>query len=210
MGWYDVFSRFYDASLEELYADARAAAVEALDLRPGHTVLDLPAGTGQSFDGLVAGVGQTGGLVGVDLSAGMLARARARVQRAGWPNVQVLRADVLALEAAQLVEAGAPASFDRVHVFLGLTAFPRHPEAFARVWSLLRPGGRAVVVDVYAERPGLRGRMVNLVARADIRRRAWEPLQAVAHDFERRDLPSRPQHGGTLWLATGTKPNEPE
>ena len=79
-------------------------------------------------------------------------------------------------------------------------------EAFGRIWGVLAPGGRCVIVDVYAERPGFQGRMVNLVARADIRRRSWEPLERVAEGFSRVDLPSLPDHGGQLYLATGTKP----
>ena len=208
MSWYDVFSRFYDASLTELYADARRAACEALDLAPGQTVLDLPCGTGPSFEGLAAGVGDAGVVLGVDASAGMLRQARARVERHGWPQVHVGQADVHAIDAATLEQlCGRPVELDRLHVFLGLSAFPRWEEAFARLWGLLRPGGRCVIVDVHAERPGLQGRMVNLVARAEIQRKVWEPLEAVAKagSFERRGLPSRWQHGGQLVLATGAK-----
>jgi len=96
--------------------------------------------------------------------------------------------------------------YDRLHVFLGLTAFPRHEEAFERLWSALEPGGLAVVVDVYAESPDFQGKMVNLVARADISRRAWEPLERSAEGFSKTDLPANDKYGGTLYLATGRKP----
>lgn len=208
MSWYDLFARFYDASLTELYADARRAAGEALELRPGQTVLDLPCGTGPSFGGLAAGVGATGAVLGVDASAGMLRQARARVERHGWAQVHVGQADVHAIDAAALERIGGrPVELDRLHVFLGLSAFPRWEEAFARLWDLLRPSGRCVIVDVHAERPGLQGRMVNLVARAEIQRRVWEPLEALASggSFTRQALPSRWQHGGQLVLATGVK-----
>lgn len=206
MGWYDLFSRFYDKSLEPLYRDARAAATEALQLAPGHVVLDVPCGTGLGFDGIVPAIGEDGVLVGLDRSTGMLAQARKRVAAAGWGNVVLEASDVHAVDAAVLSElAGRPLAFDRLHVFLGLTAFDRWEEAFARLWDLLAPGGRCVIVDVHAESPSFQGRMVNLVARADIRRRVWEPLQAVAEGFERRDLPSRKEHGGTLFLAAGDK-----
>jgi ubiquinone/menaquinone biosynthesis C-methylase UbiE len=208
MSWYDVFSRFYDASLTELYADARRAACEALELSPGQTVLDLPCGTGPSFEGLIAGVGAEGAVLGVDASEGMLRQARARVERQGWAQVFVGQADVHAIDFATLERIrGASVELDRLHVFLGLSAFPRWEEAFARLWGLLRTGGRCVIVDVHAERPGLQGRMVNWVARADIRRKVWEPLEAVAKagSYARRELPSRWQHGGTLVLVTGVK-----
>lgn len=70
MGWYDFFSRFYDHHLEGLYADARATATEALDLSAGMTVLDVPCGTGQSFDGIAPAIGDSGRLIGVDRSKG--------------------------------------------------------------------------------------------------------------------------------------------
>ena len=88
-----------------------------------------------------------------------------------------------------------------------MTAFPRYEEAFERLFGLLAPGGRAVVVDVYAQKLGLQGRLVNLVARADIRRPAWEPLERLCEDFEKVELSTDWRLGGTLWLASGRKPS---
>ncbi|MCH9686296.1 MAG: methyltransferase domain-containing protein [Deltaproteobacteria bacterium] len=207
MGWYDLFSRFYDASVEPLYVDTRQAAVEALELEPGHTVLDLPCGTGQAFEGLLAGVGQDGAVIGLDGSKGMLSRAQARVAANAWSNVFLGVADVHAVDAAMLAEVrGRAPQIDRLHIFCGLSAFPQWESAFERLWGLLRPGGRCVIVDCHAARPSFQGRMVNLVARAEIQRETWGPLEAVADSYERRELPSLPKHGGTLVLATGVKP----
>lgn len=205
MGWYDVFSRFYDRSLEPLYQDSRAQAVGALGLAPGQALLDLPCGTGQSFDHVAPGLLPGGSLVGVDVSAGMLARARERVARHGWEHVKLVPGDVLTLDAAALGASCPAGGFDRALIFLGMTAFPDWEASFGRVWSLLKPGGRCVIVDVHAAQPGFQGKMVNLVARADIRRRFWEPLEAVSQGFERRELPSLPEHGGQLILATGVR-----
>jgi ubiquinone/menaquinone biosynthesis C-methylase UbiE len=205
MGWYDVFSRFYDSSLEHLYREARVHAAEALELGPGLSVLDLPCGTGQSFDEIAPRLLPGGRLVGADASEGMLGKARERVERHRWEHVSVKQADVRGLDAVQLSSGLPGAGFDRVLIFLGLTAFPDWEASFSRVWSLLAPGGRCVVVDVHAERPGFQGRMVNLVARAEIQRRVWEPLERVAQGFERRNLPGRPEFGGQIFLATGRK-----
>lgn len=193
-----MFSRSYDASLERLYAAPRALACEALDLRPGLSVLDLPTGTGQSLPALAAGVGPAGRVLGVDLSEGMLRRAQARVEAAGWSQVTLRRADVATLSL--------DAPVDRALVFLGLSTFPAWEAAFARVWDAVAPGGRVVVVDVFAERPGLRGHLVNLIARADIRRRTWEPLERGAADFRRVPLPQDARYGGEIFCATGRKP----
>jgi ubiquinone/menaquinone biosynthesis C-methylase UbiE len=210
VGWYDVFSGFYDRSLEPLYRAQRESAAEALRIEPRSIVLDLPCGTGQSFDAIAARLGKEGAIVAVDVSAGMLARARSRADRLGLTNVTTLASDVHAIDRASIAQAlGRPAGdgavIDRLHVFLGLTAFPRYEEAFARLWDLLAPGGRCAIVDVHADPIGFQGRMVNLVARADITRRWWEPLERVASEYARIDLPSRPEHGGRISLATGAK-----
>lgn len=198
MGWYDWFANFYDRSLEPLYRDARRAAAEALRVGPDHAVLDLPCGTGQGFNDLAPRCRR---LVGVDLSAGMLRRARQRAGQHGWTHLHLVQRDVHALTPADL-----GGSIDRLHVFLGLSTFPRWQAAFEHLWQLLAPGGRCVIVDVHAERLGLQGRMVNLVAGADIRRRTWEPLARLAAGFTREDLPRRREHGGQIFLAAGDKP----
>jgi hypothetical protein len=48
--------------------------------------------------------------------------------------------------------------------------------------------------------------MVNLVARADIRRTTWTVLERLAINYSRVELPSQKQHGGQLFLAHGDKP----
>lgn len=200
--WYDFFSLVYDRALEDLYRPFRPAAVEALRLVPGATVVDLPCGTGQSLDGLTAAVGPSGRVVGLDASTGMLKRARRRVQRNGWANVTLheRRADAVGPN----VLGGGLA--DGVLCALGLTAFPDGEAAFERAFGLLRPGGRFVLLDVYARERTRQTASVELVARADLSREAWRPLEAACPDFERRVLPADPAvFGGELYVASGTR-----
>ena len=213
MSWYDLFSKFYDRSLEPLYREQRRLAAEALAPREGEVVLDLPTGTGQSLDELAPRVGATGAVIGVDLSAGMLARAAERIAGEDWgARVHLLECGVHELDHAAIEGAlggSEPGAIDCLHVFLGLTAFPEWERGFENLWGLLRPGGRCVVVDVHDPKPGFQGKMVNLVARADIRRETWTALEGLAEAYERRDLPSQKQHGGQLFLAVGRKPDAP-
>jgi ubiquinone/menaquinone biosynthesis C-methylase UbiE len=206
MGFYDFFANFYDASLESIYAPYRVLAAEALSLEPNSVVLDVPCGTGQSFDALARGVSPTGTILGVDASEGMLERARARVQQRGWSNVHVVRASAADVQPSQLeAAAGRSLRIDRLQLFLGMSVFTDPDATFQHLWELLAPGGRCVLVDVYTERLGIQGWLVNQIARADIRRRFWESLERVAKNFERRDLPFQKQHGGQIMLATGIK-----
>lgn len=203
MGWYDWFARFYDDSVARYYVEHRRLAAQALALGAGGRVLDVPCGTGQSFAPILACVGETGALVGVDQSPGMLRQARARVEREQWRNVRLVECAAGDLSPDEL--AGA-APFDGLHIFLGMSVFDDMERVFSTLWTALSPGARCVIVDVHAQRLGLQGRMVNLIANADIRRRFWEPLERVCVDFERRDLPYDDKHGGQIMLATGVKP----
>jgi demethylmenaquinone methyltransferase/2-methoxy-6-polyprenyl-1,4-benzoquinol methylase len=207
MSWYDVFARFYDRSLEELYRAAREETVSALAPGHGALVLDLACGTGQNLELLVDAVGPEGSVVGVDLSEGMLRRAEQRVARAGWTNVTLVRGDVHAFDADALERASGRRAADAVLCTLGLTAFPDWEGAFGRSFALLRPGGRYAIMDVHAEPRTFQARLVEWIAQADLSREVWEPLAAAAEDFARRDLPGDPAKlGGRLYVAAGTKP----
>ncbi|HKP63260.1 MAG TPA: methyltransferase domain-containing protein [Polyangiales bacterium] len=203
MAFYDVFANFYDASLERAYAPQRALAAEALRLEPAAVVLDVPCGTGQSFDVIGSQLGPSGLLLAADASSGMLKRATAR---AAGRNIRCFHADASTLTAQQLADvAGRTVLPTRLHVFLGMSVFTDMRATFDNLWKLLAPGGVCVLVDVHSERLSMQGWLVNQIARAEIRRRFWEPLERVAENFERHDLPYNKQHGGQIMLASGRK-----
>ena len=119
-------------------------AVRALDLQPGDTAVDLCCGTGVNLPYLVEAVGPTGRVVGVDLSPGMLDRARRRVDDAGWENVELVEADVRAF--------GFPEPLHGVVSTFGLEMVPEHGAVVARAVAALTastsrfaPGGRIAV-----------------------------------------------------------------
>ncbi|MGP3966855.1 class I SAM-dependent methyltransferase [Streptomyces sp. 6N223] len=112
------------------------AVAEALrPMGPFGRGLDLCCGTGAGI-GVLRRVCE-GDVVGVDLSAGMLARARAAHPEAG---VHLVRADALALPVAGLGAFDVAVSFGSFGHFL-----PRQrPALFAQAYAALRPGGRFV------------------------------------------------------------------
>jgi ubiquinone/menaquinone biosynthesis C-methylase UbiE len=207
MGWYDVFSSFYDGSLERLYLPFRQAAAERLALAPGQRVLDAGTGTGQSLDVLCPAVGPSGLVVGVDLSRGMLDRASKRAADKGFANARLVEGSLLTLErgtvAAHLPEGRG---FDRALAFLVMSALPEWELATERVWSLLEPGGTMMIVDAHTDTIGLQGHLVNLTARADIRRRVWSRLETLSERFTLERLPAPYSVGGDIVVARGTKP----
>ena len=67
--------------------------VAAAPLRPGDVVLDAGTGTGFAACAVAQRVGLSGRVVGVDVSAGMLAQAQRLAESAGLTNVEFVEAD---------------------------------------------------------------------------------------------------------------------
>jgi ubiquinone/menaquinone biosynthesis C-methylase UbiE len=201
-GW---VAAIYDwANLEGLlYAEARTRAIELLDLQPGARVLDVACGTGANFALIQQRIGDSGELVGVDVTPQMLDQARARVARAGWSNVRLREADVCERPAERL---GEP--FDAVVCTLGLSVIPEWQQAWGAMVSAVRPGGRLAIMDAgYPEarrwatasgRP--LGWVLGRLFAADNRRRPWRLLERDTSDptSERFAL-------GWVTAAAGTK-----
>ena len=68
-------------------------AVSELALESGDTVVEIECGTGLSFKYLLQSIGDTGHIVGVDLTDAMLEIAKSRIERSGWESVQLVLSD---------------------------------------------------------------------------------------------------------------------
>ncbi|MEM1118720.1 MAG: methyltransferase domain-containing protein [Bacteroidota bacterium] len=138
---YDRLAPVYDA-LAPGYAllgggAYRHQAVGALALRPSDTVVDLACGTGANFPHLARAVGAEGRVIGVDLSPGMLAQARQRIEDEGWDNIELVVADVR--------EFAFPEPVHGVLSTFGIEMVPEHEAVVRRAVAALAPGGRIAV-----------------------------------------------------------------
>lgn len=116
-----------------------AAMLHAAQLRAGERVLDVGCGAGTTTVEAAHHVGPTGTVVGVDISAAMLAFAAARIGEAGVTNIELLEAD------AQVHQFGEGV-FDAVISRGGTMFFADPVVAFGNLARSLRPGGRLAMV----------------------------------------------------------------
>lgn len=184
---YDKFSRVYDIfSPKAYYHKARNYAVKELGLQPGQTVLNVPCGTGQNFEYFQEYLQTTGLILGVDISTGMLEKAETKVQKNDWKNIQLIKQDVRKLDQSWLKahsENGPPIAIDTILCDLGLSGFPDWQQVIDNFLSLLRPGGKIVIMDWYMERRTLRGAFVEWIGKGEVTRPIWQFLKPRVKDF---------------------------
>jgi len=133
----------------------RRKAVELLNLKEGDRALDVGCGPGGSFPYLVHAVGQSGQVVGVEISPEISINARRRIERNGWRNVQVIEA------AAQDIRLTG--TFDGLLMFAAADVYASD-EALANIFPHLRENARVVAFGAKLSRNRL-GAILNPVLR---------------------------------------------
>src|SRR3972149_650833 len=150
-------------------------------LKEGEVVLDL--GSGGGFDCFLAAnqVGKTGKVIGVDMTAEMLDRARENARKGNFDNVEFRLGEIENL----------PVGDRQVDVIISncvINLSPNKKRVFQEAFRVLRPGGSLMVSDIVllkelpAEIKNSVAAYVGCVAGAATRKEYLETIQAAGFE----------------------------
>jgi arsenite methyltransferase len=121
-------------------------AINYAEPRPGEVCIDLGSGRGTDVIRMAGQVGENGFVFGIDISDGMLEKARRTAAKLGVDNVLFVRSE---LEKIELQDQCA----DLVISNCTLNHASDKQAVWNEIYRILKKGGRFVVSDIYATSP---------------------------------------------------------
>jgi ubiquinone/menaquinone biosynthesis C-methylase UbiE len=135
---YDAAADHFDDEPLSFWEEIGRRTVAGLQLPAGSRVLDVGCGTGASALPAAQAVGSQGSVLGVDLAARLLERARRKATAWGLTNAEFRLADMTAL--------GYPdGHFDAVVSVFSIFFVPDMEGLVRELWRMVRPGGKLAV-----------------------------------------------------------------
>ena len=188
ISYYDKLSVIYDYISNWYYKKARNYAIKELQLKNGQTVLNVPCGTGVNFKYFNEYLNNSGLIIGIDLSSGMLDKAKQKIEKNGWKNIETELNDATKIDRNWLDYRNEQITVDAVFCDLGLSGLPKWRNIIDNMISILKPS--------------LKGDFVKWIGKGEVDRPIYQYLETKVSNFKVDDSFN---YGG-VFVASGSKP----
>jgi arsenite methyltransferase len=118
-------------------------AINYSEVAEGEVCVDLGSGKGNDVIRLAEKVGETGNVYGIDISEGMIEKARRNAEKLEVRNVEFIQSELTELPLAEN-------SVNLVISNCTINHVQDKEKLWKEVYRILKPGGRFVVSDIYA------------------------------------------------------------
>ena len=136
---YTAYANIYDHVFGKVFHEGRESAIRNLNVQPNERILEVGVGTGLALPMYPRHCQ----IVGIDLSEGMLEKAKERASAHGLSHVRLYRMDAGAMEFPD-------DSFDTVVAAYVVTAVPDYRSVVSEMIRVCRPGGRIVMLNHFS------------------------------------------------------------
>ena len=185
--YYDKLSYVYDFVSNWYYTKPRNFAIKKLEIQKNEVILNLPCGTGVNFKYFQKHLKNTGSVLGIDLSEGMLKQASKKITKNNWKNIFLVKEDATNINKEwyrQFSETKRLNGVDVVFCDLGLSGLPEWQSIIDNMIAILKPNGRIAIMDWYLENPGLRGEVIKWIGKGEVTRPIYQYLETKIDKFE--------------------------
>ncbi len=136
---YTSYSGVYDHIFGKIFHESREACVRNLRIRPEEKILEVGVGTGIALEYYPKNCE----IIGIDLSSGMLAKARQRQSHYHLDHVRLMLMDAGKMDFAD-------DSFDTVMAAYVVTAVPDYRKVVNEMIRVCKPGGRIIMLNHFS------------------------------------------------------------
>ena len=135
-------AKYYDLPISHIFSKYKKQAFIDSSLKKGDSVLVFCCGTGLDFPDIIKKIGKEGKITGIDFSAEMLQKARKKIEKKNWENIELIQADV------NEFKDNSGFQYDSGVCTLGLSIIPEYLIAYHNLLSNVKENGEIIIGDM--------------------------------------------------------------